>query len=42
MTEKEVKSSKKENIPTGVESYFLAYVGLALVSGVGVYKFTKE
>lgn len=38
----EVNSSKKENIPTGVESYFLAYVGLALVSGVGVYKLTKE
>ena len=39
---KEVKSSKKENIPTGVESYFLTYVGLALVSGAGVYKLTKE
>ena len=39
---KEVNSSKKENIPTGVESYFLAYVGLVLVSGVGVYKLTKE
>ena len=39
---KEVNSSKKENIPTGVESYFLTYVGLALVSGVGVYKLTKE
>lgn len=39
---KEVNSSKKENIPTGVESYFLAYVGLALVSGAGVYKLTKE
>ena len=39
---KEVNSSKKENIPTGVESYFLAYVGLALVSGVGIYKLTKE
>lgn len=39
---KEVKSSKKENIPTGVESYFLSYVGLALVSGACVYKLTKE
>lgn len=39
---KEVNSSKKENIPTGVESYFLAYIGLALVSGVGTYKLTKE
>lgn len=39
---KEVNSSKKENIPTGVESYFLTYVGLALVSGAGVYKLTKE
>ena len=39
---KEVNSSKKENIPTGVESYFLTYVGLALVSGAGVYKLTRE
>ena len=39
---KEVNSSKKENIPTGVESYFLTYVGLALVSGAGVYKLTEE
>ena len=39
---KDVKPSKKENIPTGVESYFLTYVGLALVSGAGVYKLAKE
>ena len=39
---KEVKPSKKENIPTGVESYFLTYAGLALVSGAVVYKLTKE
>ena len=39
---KEVNSNKKENIPTGVESYFLTYVGLALVSGAGVYKLTRE
>lgn len=39
---KDVKPSRKENIPTGVESYFLTYVGLALVSGAGVYKLAKE